>query len=689
MPFRLRSRPRLQRWLRWLAVLAVLAAGVLAYLHSARPAPTRMDWQAHSRSVAAHSGWDDPFGLAVDANGTLYVSDGGERNRIVRVTPDGVVSTVAGSTEGFADGPADLAQFHTPSAIALDAHGNVFVADTGNHAIRKITPDGNVTTLAGTGKPGFRDGAAGQAQFNGPIGIAVDALGKVWVADTYNDRIRVIAPDGQVSTVAGGGQPGFADGPALNARLDTPCALVLDTLGNVFIADTRNDAVRKLSSTGDVSTIVRGDPEDPRAALKKPVGLARTHDGFLYASEGSRGHIVQIAPDGTPRALPDASAAQAAALELFRPAGIALGKDGAVYVADQAHHSVHQLAATASAPTAAPAAGKADAVKPTNALWPVAPQNGWHEVVGTMGEVRGNFEGKSRDHFHAGLDVRADVGDTVLAVTGGKVAQPVANWGFGKLSEGIRIGPVSYIHMRVGRTPNGTSLDTNRFTQVMEEAGKLARVRVQRGTRFATGDALGTINRMAHVHLEYSPNGSQDNPLTLPFPKHGDHIAPQISSVRLYDASGQLLAPLHGRVHVPRNAGDLAIVVDAFDQMDGNLARRRLGLYALGYQILHANGTPVPGFEQPQMNIAFNRLPDDSDAVKLAYWPDSGITVHGSASTRFLYVVTNRVRDGVAQKGAWNPAALAPGDYVLRIHAADFAGNLAKRRDALLTIAAP
>ncbi|MBC7917066.1 MAG: gluconolaconase [Rhodoferax sp.] len=666
-----------------LAAVALVVAGVLGYWYATRPAPTTMEWRAHSRSIADHSGWDDPFGIAIDTRGNLYISDGGERNRIQKIAPDGSVTLVAGSLEGFVDGVAEKAAFHTPSALAIDAQGNLFVADTGNHAIRKIAPDGTVTTLAGTGKPGFRDGPAKQAQFNGPIGIAVDAQGKLWVADTYNDRIRVITTDGQVRTVAGGGEPGFADGPGLTARLDTPCSLVLDALGNVFIADTRNDAVRKLSPAGEVSTLVRGDPLDPHSGLKKPVGLARTHDGFLYASEGSRGRIVQIALDGALRALPAASSSPSDPLAFFRPAGIALGKDGAVYVTDQAHHTVHQLTATAAVSVQTPATNQVASVKPINVLWPVAPQKEWHEVVGTMGEVRGNFEGESRHHFHAGLDVQAGVGDTVLAIANGKVSQPVANWGFGKLSEGINIGPISYIHMRVGRSPRDISLDASRFAQVQDGTGKLARVRVQRGTRFAAGDALGSVNRMAHVHLEYSPSGPQDNPLALPFPEHVDRIAPQITGVRLYDANGQVLSPQRGRVHVSRKAGDLGIVVDAFDQMDGNQARRRLGLYTLGYQILKADGTPAPGFEQPVMNIVFDRLPDDSGAVKLAYWPDSGITVHGSASTRFLYVVTNRVRDGIAENGSWNPGTLASGDYVLRVIAADFAGNKATRTLAL------
>lgn len=673
-----------KRVLKWaslaLALVAIAVASLWGYRYWTRPAPTTMDWRAHLRTVAGD--WDDPFGIAIDTQGTLYVSDGGERNRIQKISPEGVVALFAGSVEGFKDGVAEKAAFNTPSALAVDTYGNVFIADTGNHAIRKITPEGVVTTLAGTGQPGFRDGSAREAQFNGPIGIAVDRLGQIWVADTYNDRVRLITPDGQVRTVAGDGQPGFADGPALSARFDTPCALVVDALGHVFIADTRNDAIRKLGPNGEVITLVRGDAQDPQTLLKRPVGLARTHDGYLYTSEGARGRIVQIAPDGAVRAMPDGRANNTGAIEFFRPAGLATSTDGSIYVADQAQHRVHQLTAAASEPMTAPAAA-APASKPLPWLWPVAPQDSWHEVVGTMGEVRGNFEGESRDHFHAGLDVQADVGDTVRASIAGKVLRPVAIGAVGKLSEGLHIGAVSYIHMQVGRTPRGTPLDPARFAVVRDASGKPLDVRVRRGTRFSQGDVLGSVNRMAHVHLEYRPDGPHDNPLASPLPGHMDHVAPQITGIRIYDSANQQLLPLRGRVHVPRNGGEFAIVVEAFDQMDGNQARRRLGLYTLGYQVLHANGSTSPGFEQPVTNIAFNRLPDDSEAVKIAYWPDSGITVHGSASTRFLYVVTNRVRDGIAQMGAWNPSSLSPGDYQVRVTAGDFAGNLTTRTLAL------
>ncbi|MGH8086888.1 MAG: gluconolaconase, partial [Stenotrophomonas sp.] len=198
----------------------------------------------------------DPYGLAVDAHGVLYVADAGDNNRIRRVYPDGRVDTLAGQGEGWRDGPALQAQFNTPSAITIDAAGNVFVADTGNHVIRRIGADGNVSTIAGDGTAGYVDGPAAQARFNGPMGVAVDAGGRVFVADTWNDRIRVIEPDGQVRTLAGGDAPGNVDGAGVGARFDTPVALVLDAHGNLLIADLFNSAVRRLAPNGTVDTLL-------------------------------------------------------------------------------------------------------------------------------------------------------------------------------------------------------------------------------------------------------------------------------------------------------------------------------------------------------------------------------------------------------------------------------------------------
>ena len=138
---------------------------------------------------------------------------------------------------------------------------------------------------------------------------------------------------------------------------------------------------------------------------------------------------------------------------------------------------------------------------------------------------------------------------------------------------------------------------------------------------------------------------------------------------------------------VPAAGGDVSIVVEAWDQVDDNAARRRLGLYKAGFQILKSDGTPVPGFEQPRVMIEFDRMPNAADAARIAYAPASGDTVHSDQRTRFLYVVTNIVRHGRAEEGGWSPADLAPGDYTIRIYAADHAGNVASgKRDLPITI---
>ncbi|PPU06487.1 NHL repeat-containing protein [Xanthomonas arboricola] len=684
-----------KRYALW--ICAVLLAGAAALLASwwSAPAPdappqtqgptaTPLGWKAQLQWVAgsgvrgavdgraADARFADPYGLAIDPHGALYIADGGDNNRIRRLLDNGSVQTVAGGQEGFADGVDAAAEFNTPSGIAFDTAGNLYIADTGNHAIRKRTPHGVVTTLAGDGSAGFRDGAAAQARFNGPIGVAVDAQGRVYVADTYNDRIRVIAPDGQVSTLAGGALPGMADGVGDQARFDTPTDLKVDAHGVVWVADMRNDAIRRIAPDSSVSTLIGGDPADLSPLLHRPMTLALTHDGVLYVGDAS-GRVLQVTRAGHVVTMSGEDVMQ----RMSRPAGIAVDAQGAVCVSDAGSARVHRLVpATAANANAAPVVGPA-ATQPlpvTQGRWPLQPQAGWHEVVGTLGEVRGNYQGLSRDHLHAGLDIRGDVGQTVHAIADAKVSSPSPTWGVGQLGEWLALDTIGYTHMRVGRTAQGTPLDPQRFHLVTDVDGKPDRMRVLRGTRFRAGDALGTLNGMAHVHLTAGANGFERNAVQLGFVGYADHVAPHIDRVSLLDSAGQALPMNKGRVHVPLGTA-VQIVVEAWDQVDRNLPRRRLGLYALGYQVLDAQGVPLAGEAEPRMTIVFDRMPADPAAVLTAYAPDSGITVHGSAVTRFLYLVTNMVRDGRIGNGQWQAGALPPGDYVLRITARDYSGN--------------
>ena len=191
-----------------------------------------------------------PLYLAIGTMNNLYVSDT-NNHRIRLVTPDGMVSTYAGRQEaglaaGYADGFTIDAKFNYPRGIVVDSAENVFVVDSGNHCIRKITLDGHVTTLAGSPEPGFVDGQGAEARFNTPSGIALDAAGNLYVSDTGNNSIRKITPDGTVTTLAGTGQPGQTDGLATDAQFSQPEGIVVDAAGNVYVADTGNQRIRKI-----------------------------------------------------------------------------------------------------------------------------------------------------------------------------------------------------------------------------------------------------------------------------------------------------------------------------------------------------------------------------------------------------------------------------------------------------------
>lgn len=196
-----------------------------------------------------------PFGIAVDDAGNVYVADWGI-DQIRKITPNGDVTTVAGKSRinGFKDGTVAEAQFNSIFEVAVDFAGNLYVTDSGNNAIRKITPDGQVTTLAG-GSQGFTDGKGASAQFNQPSGLITDKQGNVYVADQFNNAIRKITPDGTVTTIAGTGDFGAQDGPAKNATFYYPRDITIDGNDNLYVADLRNNEIRKISTDGIVSTV--------------------------------------------------------------------------------------------------------------------------------------------------------------------------------------------------------------------------------------------------------------------------------------------------------------------------------------------------------------------------------------------------------------------------------------------------
>ncbi len=644
----------------------------------------------------------DPFGVAVDSEGNIIVADAGANNLIRRITVEGAVETIAGSAgndESFGDGPALSSKLNTPSGMAINDDGEIIIADTSNNRIRKLSVDKQLITLAGTGEPGYRDGAATDARFDGPIGVAVDEAGNVFVADSYNDRIRKISTDGTVSTVAGAGQPGYLDGQADQSLFDTPCGVAVDKQGNVFVADTANDRVRKITPQGEVTTVA-----DESAGLDRPVGIAVTHDGFIFVTSEGGGSIHRITPEGEAILYAGhATGFQDGAGNRARfnsPTGIAVDRRGSLFVADSQNYLVRRVTPQSAEETGVTDDAGEPFVQPVDdrgqaddrpaipilsaaALgvgqtfpWPLNPQSQWHEVTGVVGEARGAPGGVALHHLHSGLDVRGNLGETVVSVLDEKVASPVAAWGFDGGNEGVRVGLMSYIHIRVGRDADGNIRSPEKFKPRLNASGKMKGIRIRRGTRFRVGEFIGTLNRLYHVHLNFGPWNAQANPMQFPFISFKDSVPPTIEpgGVELFTATGSKFEKSSaGRLVV---TGDVKIVVTAYDRVDGNVTSRKLGLHKLGYQLLKEDGSFAAGFEEPLINIDFTRLPPDDASVFKVYAEGSGVSAYGTP-TKFKYIATNRVRDGVALAGYLATSKLEPGDYTLKIVAEDYRGNRA------------
>jgi sugar lactone lactonase YvrE len=312
-----------------------------------------------------------PYGVALDNNGNLYVADGEAIRRVTPVGTNWVVTTLAGHglQHNFIDGTNSGAFFNDPQGgIAADAAGNLYVADSVNNAIRRVSPIGTnwvVTTIVGSASPGSADGTNGNARFYGPQGIAVDATGNLFVADTLNDTIRKITPVGTnwvVSTLAGlVGASGAADGTNSNARFNAPVALVPDTNGNLYVADFNNDTIRKVAPVGTnwvVSTVAglaatngAADGTNSNARFYWPQGIAIDGTGSLYVSDSGNNTIRKCKYLGTNwvvstlagAAGQTGSADGTGASALFSaPFGIAVDKGFNLYVADSYNFTIRR-----------------------------------------------------------------------------------------------------------------------------------------------------------------------------------------------------------------------------------------------------------------------------------------------------------------------------------------------------------
>ncbi len=350
---------------------------------------------------------NNPCTVAVDGSGNIYIADQ-LNNRVRMVAPDGTVSTVAGSgTAGFAgDGSAATsAQLNHPCGVALDSSGNLYIADSANHVIRKRVTSGTLSTVAGNATAGYAgDGAAAtDASLNTPIGLAVDATGNLYIADTLNHRVRKLATDGKITTVAGNGFEGRAgDGSAAtSASLTGPQAVALDAAGNLYIADTSNAVVRKVAADGTITTVagtgIKGHSGDggpaTQAALNYPKGLAVDGTGNLYIADSfnsrirvvaATGVITTVAGNGTFGDSGDGGPATSAQLRF--PSGLALDAAGNLHVADSQNSRIRRLtpipreADSGAAPSISP--GGVVGAAAFGAFTSVAPGS-WIEIYGS------------------------------------------------------------------------------------------------------------------------------------------------------------------------------------------------------------------------------------------------------------------------------------------------------------------
>lgn len=309
-----------------------------------------------------------PHGIAADKVGNIYVADTGN-NTIRKIAANGMVSTLAGiaGNHGGVDGIGNRARFWAPFGVAVDASDNVYVADTLNNTIRKISTDGNVTTLAGmVGNPGSNDGVGAAARFRNPWGVAVDKDGNVYVADSSNDTIRKVTPDGKVTTLAGkAGESGVEDDFGAKARLNNPFGVAVGWLGEVYVADSGNNMIRKIQPDGgpmlSMAPIgfqaMKGGSSDGNlfsVRFSNPQGLVVDwmgpgRRGYVYIADTGNGTLRRISFSGTVTTLLQTGdkvtfgEGGKDSVKFSNPGGVGIDESGNLYVADTGANCIRKI----------------------------------------------------------------------------------------------------------------------------------------------------------------------------------------------------------------------------------------------------------------------------------------------------------------------------------------------------------
>ena len=615
----------------------------------------------------------EPFGVAVK-NDEIYVADG-DGGKILKISKSGVSTILTDKLD-------------TPSQIAFDKNGDLIVADAGSHTIKKVKPTGEIELVAGVeNQAGFADGGAKTTLFHAPIGIAVFG-DKIFVADTYNDKIRVIE-NGAVSTLAGSEQ-GFADGAGISAKFDTPCGLAATADGVIIVADSNNRRLRIVEPNGAVSTLAGNGAADlvdgglAEAVFVQPTAVTIHQSGAIYVADGNAIRVIEnkIVPivktiSDERRGYADGGLRES---QFNRPSGLAFDECGNLFVADAENQVVRSLTGEEIGVTLSAEEIENKRIKPEDfrklaaPRWSYNPPETRREIAGTLGEIRGEIaDGSEQVWFHNGLDIVGGYGETARFIRAEKVLRPIAAENFATLRELVRMPTLGYIHIRLGRDKDDKVFDDKRFLFSKDASQKLNNVRIPRGAKFAAGDAIGTLNAMNHVHLIAGRSGAEMNALdALVLPNVSDKIAPVIENIALFDENWNAIETKNAAARI-NLVGKTRIVVKAHDRMDGNAERRRLGVFQIGYQIFKSDTTPVG---ERQWTIRFDRLPEH-EAVKLVY--ASGSKSGATGETIFNYIATNRVHGDTAKEDFFDAAALEKGIYTVRVFAADYFGNTASK----------
>lgn len=303
--------------------------------------------------VGTSAGFNYPYGLTVDNLGNIYVADFCG-HRIRKVSPSGVVTTLVGNgVAGYVEGQGTAASFNNPHDVAVDAQGNVYAVLYGNHRIAKITPSGSMTVLAGNGVATFADGTGTAASFWSPTGITIDQQGTLYVVDRSNQRIRKISPSGVTTTLAGNGVAGYTNGVGTAASFYSPSDVAVDLQGNVYVAEWQNHCVRKITPGGVVSTLAGGagsgyaDGSGSAAKFNTPYGINIDTQGNLYVAEWFNHCIRRVTPSGVVTTLlgngTSGFAEGTGVLARFSsPVGIAVDEQGILYVGDQSNQRIRK-----------------------------------------------------------------------------------------------------------------------------------------------------------------------------------------------------------------------------------------------------------------------------------------------------------------------------------------------------------